>query len=277
MTQEQERQIRVLVDAVKNADKANIEKPDTLITIKNELGEVLHSGLHNKVIVSGSAFTMMKHYNLDVPNRAPSYNNILQLENTLNEAQTEPGVRRDEVITLFCCGIGGCNGSRPNETLDVDYSKWISPDEIIPFRNITPPNDLSALERTKYFGRKIDTSGNILYYFKAFETQPELIQRYVDGTPIDSNVFTSTNILDIESFVHLRMKITVDDFREHFAKTIGVDQSRINSMSLISAYPTEIDGHIYYQNCQAITRLHFPTEYLNTLTKSLEIDYLTFY
>ena len=34
---------------------------------------------------------------------------------------------------------------------------------------------------------------------------------------------------------------------------------------------------IYYQNCQAITRLHFPTEYLNTLTKSLEIDYLTFY
>lgn len=270
------RRVKILIDAAKNADKANIERPASLITIRNEFGEIIHEGLHNKVIVSGSAFTMMKHYNLDVPSRVPSYNNLLNLENTLNEPHIEPGVRRDEEVCLFAVGVGGC-GDQQNDVYDVDYSKPIKIEDLVPFRYITPPNDLSALDRTKYFGRKVCENGKIAYYFKAFETTPELIQRYVDGTPIDSNVFESTNILDIESFVQLKLKVTVDDCREWFASNIGIDLAKLNTLSLLTAYKTEIDGYVYYQNITPLTKLNFPSEPLNTLTKSLDITYLTFY
>jgi hypothetical protein len=274
-TDEQQEQMRILSDAVRNADKANIQRPGSLITIKDGLGNVLHQGLHNKVIVSGSAFTMMKHYNIDVPTRTPSYNTVLGLENTLNTPNPEPGVRRDEVVCLFAVGVGGC-GQEQHQVYDVDYSKWIKPSDLVPFRYITPPNDLSDLDRTRYFGRAL-TNGKIAYYFKAFDTEPELIQRYVDGTPIDANVFDSTNTLEIESFVQLKLKITVDDCREWFASTTGLDTAKINAISLLTGYKHEINGYIYYESIRPLTVLHFPSEPLNEYTKSLDITYLCFY
>lgn len=264
--------MRILSDSVKPEDKMYT----SLIIIKNELGEVLHKGLHNKVIVSGSAFTMQKHYNLDVPVKTPTYNSVLGLENSISNTFTDPGIRRDEIVCLFAMGIGGC-GTEQHQVFPVDYKKWIQPDELIPFRVVSPANDLSALDRTRYFGRKIMDNGKIAYYFKAFDTQPELLQRFMDGTPIGTDIHTSTNILDVESFVKLKLKVTVDDGREHFRQTVGIDYAKVNTISLLTAYPTEFDGNIYYQDIRPLTKLNFPNDPLLEDTRALDITYYTFY
>lgn len=273
-TEEEKVNMMYLSDSVKQTDRHHM----SLITIKNELGEVLHRGLHNKVIVSGSAFTMMKHYNLDVPTRTPSYNQKLGLENSIYEEYDQPGVRRDEIVCLFAVGIGGC-GNEQHQVYPVNYAKWIQPDtELVPFRLLTPPNDLSPLQRTQYFGRKVMADGKIAYYFKAFDTEPELLQRYVDGTPIDEGVHTSSNTLEIESFVQLKLKVSVDDCREYFRATTGIDYAKLNTLSLLTAWKTEKDGFVYYQDIRPMTKLNFSSEPLcDNGTKALDITYLTFY
>lgn len=269
-TKEDYENMRLFTDNIQPEDRLTT----SLVIFRNPLGEILHVG-KNKVVVSGSAFTMMKHYNLSVPVRTPSYNNILGLEHTDNTPFDQPGIRREEEICLFAVGVGGC-GQLQHEVYPVDYAKWISPENLVPFRHITKPNDLSALDRSRYFGRKVN-GDKTTYYFKRFESEPELLQRYVDGTPIGENVHTSTNTLDIESFVQLKLIVSVDDCREWFRATTGIDQAKINTLSLLTAYKTERDGHIYYQDIRPMTRYNFPSEPLNQDTKDIHITYLTFY
>ena len=94
-TKQQNEDMRILSDAIKQDDRIG-----SLITIENEFGETLHKNLHNKVIISGSAFTIMKHYNKNVPVKTPTYNSVLNLENTINETFPGQGVRREEQVIL---------------------------------------------------------------------------------------------------------------------------------------------------------------------------------
>lgn len=247
----------------------------TNIVVKDsDTGETLFEG-SNKVIISGSAFTAAKHFNLTPRTRIPNYNTVLGLDHTINETFIPSGVRREEMVFLFAVGIDGC-GQEASQVYDVNYTKWIAPENLVPFKYQLATNDIPGHMRDKYFGRKA-YNNRIAYYFKAFENQPEFIQQYVDGTPIDENIWTSARLEEVESFVRVNLKITKEDCRDFFLATTGINEARINSISLLTAYEKEVDGYIYYQNIAPLTKLHFPNESLIDTSKGIDIIYDIYY
>ena len=229
----------------------------------------------NKVIISGSAFTAMKHFpNMIINDNLPSYNFAIGLDNIVSITNQE---KRDSGIVLFAVGIDGC-GAENSQIYDVDYTKWIAPEHLVPFRYQLSDNDLDGLKRDLYFGRKENsTTDRIAYYFKAFNSEPVFKQQYVDGTAIDGNVYTSNNKLRAESYVELKMSIEKEDCRDFFIATTGIMDARINTISLLTAYPKIIDGYTYYQNIKPITKLNFSNIPLNDLDLGVDITYQIYY
>ena len=272
--------VKILHDAAryKNKDKITLKKgqlrghakflvPGTDIVMFEE---------DNKVILPGSAYTAMKHFkNLSIPVKTPTYNEALSLDNI--SAITDSEERLDSYVYLFAVGIGGC-GPENSQKYDVDYTKWIATEDLIPFRYQLTANDLSDDLRGKYFGRKsIPAADRIAYYFKAFDTDPVFKQQYIDGTPIDENIYISDNNMDVESFVEIKMSITNRDCRDYYIATTGINDARINTISLLTAVPKEIDGYTYYQNIRPLTKLNFNNESLIDETKGIDIIYQIFY
>lgn len=263
----------VLFDDNKSNDSCSVQR--TKITIRDpETGEVLFQGC-NKVIVSGSAFTAAKHFNITPHTNTPSYNTVLNLEQSQVDLYNEPGIRRDEIVCLFAVGIGGC-GAEASQVYDVDYTKWIKPEELVPFKYQLASNDIPEYFRDKYFGRKVQ-GNRIIYYFKAFENPPTFNQVFSDGTPIDENIYTSTRKDEVESYVEINLKITKEDCRDWFLATTGINDAKINTLSLLTAYAYEHEGHTYYQNIRPLTKLNFPSEPLIDTSKGLDIQYHIYY
>ena len=229
----------------------------------------------NKVIVPGSAFTAMKHWKgLQIPVNTPTYNSALVLDNmqSLSDSQS-----RDCYVYLWAVGIGGC-GPEDSQVYDVDYTKWIAPQDLVPFRYELDNHDLSNEKRNMYFGRKSKPEdGRIAYYFKAFDTAPVFKQQYIDGTSIDENIYLSDNTMDVESYIEVKMSVLKSDCRDFFFATTGINDARINTISLLTAYPMVIDGFTYYQNIRPLTKLNFPNESLIDLTKGIDFIYQIFY
>ena len=228
----------------------------------------------NKVICDGSMFTAMKHFDMLPPVTLPTYNTALNLENI------DPLTAREQMdclVCLFCVGTSGC-GPEASQVFDVDYTKWIKPDELVPFRYQLADNDLSDDDRTKYFGRKeITAMQRIAYYFKAFDIDPVFKAQYVDGTPIDEHLYESDNSIDVEVFVEMKMSITRRDCRDFFIAHSGINDAKINTISLCTAYPKDYQGHVYYQNIKPLTKLNFSNESLIDQTKGIDIIYDLFY
>lgn len=228
----------------------------------------------NKVICDGSMFTAMKHFDILPPVTLPTYNTALNLENIVPLTAQE---QMDSLVCLFCVGTSGC-GPEASQVFDVDYTKWIKPDELVPFRYQLADNDLSDDDRQKYFGRKEVTAMNrIAYYFKAFELDPVFKAQYVDGTPIDEHLYESDNTIDVEVFVEMKMSITRRDCRDFFIAHSGINDAKINTISLCTAYAKDYNGNVYYQNIKPITRLNFSNESLIDQTKGIDIIYDLFY
>lgn len=230
----------------------------------------------NKVIIPGSAFTAAKHFkDLSIPVKTPTYNTALGLDNIVSITPAEEVL--ENYVYLFAVGIGGC-GPEDSQKYDVDYTKWIAPEELVPFRYQLLNNDLSDDLRAKYFGRKeMAAADRIAYYFKAFDQDPVFKQRYIDGTPIDENIYISDNTMDVESFVELKLSITKRDCRDFFVATTGINDARINTISLLTAVPKSINGFTYYQNIRPLTKLNFNNESLIDETKGIDITYQIFY
>lgn len=230
----------------------------------------------NKVVLAGSTFTASKHFDIDIDVWTPSYNEILGLENNV----ADPGrkrARNDEKIYLFAVGIDGC-GESGKDIKTVKYASWISPDNLIPFRYQNLSDDLNAEERKKYFGRKvIEGQNRVAYYFKKFEAEPVYDQKYIDGHVIDENVYTSTRTDEINSVTKLHLIVSPDDCKEFFNQTLGLEEARLSSISLLSAYPKVIDGITYYQEIRPVTKYHFANESLIDISKGLDITYLLYY
>lgn len=254
-------------------DKMSTRRTDIQIFIE-ETNELVFRG-SNKVIVGGSAFTAAKHFNIKPKSFTPSYNTVLGLENSVNEPYNELGIRKEEQVYLFAVGIDGC-GDENSQVYNVDYTKWIAPENLVPFRYQLDKNDIGGYMRDKYFGRKV-IGDRIAYYFKAFETEPVFKQQYTDGTPIDENIYLSNRTEEVESFVELNLKITKEDCRDFFMATTGINDARINSISLLTAWAKEIDGQTYYQDIRPLTKLHFPNEALIDTSKGLDIIYHIYY
>jgi hypothetical protein len=97
--------------------------------------------------------------------------------------------------------------------------------------------------------------------------------RYTDGTIIDATLYDSQNTSDAETFVEFMLRITKDDFRDYFRATSSINDARINSVSILTAWYNEGAGYKWYQDVIPLTQLNIPNEALIDLTKGIDITY----
>ena len=247
----------------------------TRIIIKDrDTGEIL-SDNHNKILISGGQMTACKHFGLDAIVNLPNYNEDLGLENTLDYETVQPA--NEPIICLFCVGQGG-GGTTPTDVYPVKYTERIEPDDMLPFRYVDEESDLNDDLRKTYLGRYTDSDGMIRYMFKAFDTEPQLHMRYLDGTQITDALYSIDSDQAAECYVEMRLRITRLDFRDYFEQVLGWDNAFINSLSLCFAwYDDTIDDYIWYQQITPFSKLNFPTEFMVDLNKAIDIIYQVYY
>lgn len=290
------------------------QRVNSKVNIYNDVtGELIFEG-HNKTVIAGSALTAMKLFDLDRSclDNTPTYDTIMSLDNGAN-GTTYPttvikdndgnvvGSIQDETqrkIIGFCVGQGGA-GLDISDVFDVEYASWITPDNLIPFRY--PLQNADDVDETMYKGRKAltlaDGSKRNAYYFKAFSNTPNLVQNYVStiGTFSDSvsasTVYESSKSADkAQSYVELHLKITKDDCRDFFIAHKGIENAKINQISLVSAWTktvevTKLDSlgnekkaeYEYFQDIRPFSIINFPNEIISNHEKSLSIIYSLFF
>lgn len=270
----------VAYDGLRTEDVVDILSSSSLktsIDIRDpESGKILFKGLKNKVIVPGSGLIARKLFDIYSNEITPTYNDRLGIVTPTGRATSTIDARTDATqdnpkILLFCLGLDGC-GTENSQVYPVDYTKWIAPDMMIPFRYQLATNDLSDDLRESYFGR-VKNGDFIAYYFKRFDGDPVLVQQYIDGTPLDSAVYDSAKTESAETYVEILLKITKEDIRDYFVATTGIDSAKINSVSLCYAWPQEVDGYLYFNDIRPITKLNIPNEPMIDITKGIDIIY----
>lgn len=277
-------------------------------------GERIWEPLHNKTVVAGSALTAMKLFDLDrnVLDKTPTYDNTLDLLNkpsngvypvtkVYNSDKVEVGSVPDETqrkIIGFCLGQGGA-GLDISDVFDVKYCSWITPDDLVPFRY--PLRSGDTVDEDMYKGKKQISLSNgqerNAYYFKAFSNTPQLEQIYQSniGTFSDSidaaTVYSNKTSADLaRSFVECHLKITKDDCREFFIAHKGLENAKINQISLVSAWTktvtvtkynssgNSISKNVeYFQDIRPFSLLNIPNEILSDLEKSISIIYTLYF
>lgn len=275
----------VMYDGTNTNDNISINNSgytafNTSIDIKCiETGEVIFKGLKNKVILPGSGLIARKLFDIETPEITPSYNEAFGTAMYTPETDAVPDLpntsatKSNHKVLLFCCGTDGC-GTENSQVYPVDYRKWIRPEDMVPFRFQVENNDLSDDLRQSYFGRTTIDGGYLAYYFKRFEREVKFVQQYVDGTPVDGNVYDAVTNTEAETYVELSLRITKEDIRDYFIATTGIDEAKINSISLCSGYPVQdSDGYMYFKEIRPLTKLNIPNEQLIDTTKGIEIIY----
>lgn len=228
----------------------------------------------NKVLVAGSAYLASQNFDLTPSVQLPTYNTDIGLENTVALSPAELRQRR---ICLFAVGIDGC-GQETSQVYDVNYSKRIEPENLIPFQVLSSSSDLSSDNRDLYFGRKIDNVNNkILYYFKGFDTTPVIKQEYIDGTLMDEGVYSSDNTTELRTYVEMRMSIKPNDCKTFFEETVGISEAKVNSISLLTALPKTYNGFTYYQGIEPFTKLNFSSIPLSLEKSGVNFIYQLYY
>lgn len=233
---------------------------------------------------------------------------VLQIFNSLNISDINAHklyryfTRR---VCLWCVGIDGC-GIEASRVFKVHNTKWIAPygysdyndgtggnntfDEIetclIPFKYRTEDADLSTTYKKQYFGRT-QNYGAIAYFFKTFDEAPKLIRRYADDstdlaavldTTTGNDVWKNKSASEAEVVVQLKMSVSASDCREYFNRTVGTNDSKINTISLCTAVPyINPNGLLDYADIRPFTRFNFPNEALIDSSKGIDITYYLYY
>lgn len=244
----------------------------TRIFIRNlDTGEEYET--HNMVLLDGGMWTAAYHWGLDEIIKLPSYNEDMALDNPGDVASES----QRSIISLFCVGTGGC-GLEPSQVYPVDYTKRIQPANMVPFRYQAIDNDLNKNMREIYFGRKTINDQYYAYYFKKPETAPVMYAQYVDGTPIDANMFNSQNKTEAELYVETVLMITKYDCRDYFINTTGINTAVMNQFSLCRGIKqVDSDGTAWYKDIHPVTQVNINAESLIDLQKGIEITYQTYY
>lgn len=278
-----------------------------------ETGERIFEPLHNRTTIAGAALTAMKLFNLDrnVLDNTPTYDTMLTLDNGAN-GSTYPSINitdndgkiigqhideTQRIICGFCVGTGGA-GLDISDVYDVNYCDYISPDNLVPFRY--PLQSADTVDESMYKGKKALTLNNgqqrNAYYFKAFSNSPNLVQCLTStvGTFTDnisaSTVYSNNIGNGAQSYVELHLKITKEDCRDFFIAHTGLENSKINQISLVSAWSktvsvTKLDSkgnnvtkdYEYFQDIRPFSLLNIPNEILSDLDKSISIIYTLYF
>ena len=275
----------------------------TRIIIKDhDTGEVLQN-IENKVLVPGSQSTACKQFGISPIVNFPTYNTELNLDNHCNHPDFPAIQPFNEPITcLWCAGRLGASGS-PNEVYTVSNTDRILPDvdvrtdglywykDIVPFRYVSPDYDLDYDQRQIYFGRKEFTNNNrVGYFFKAFDTLPQLHIRYLDGTEVTKTMYSIDSSQQVETYVEMRLSVTRKDFRDYFDEVIGWDNANISSISLCTAWYDNVthaeddsvsdDQKVYYKwyyDILPYSKFNFNQESLVSLNRAIDFNYQVYF
>lgn len=260
---------KIIEDKIKGGPKRT-----RIIITDHDTGEVLQD-VENKIVISGSMFSAENAFGVKPPIILPSYNDELQLDNTVAE-DIEPKNR--PIVCLFCIGDDGC-GNKPTDVFTAKYTDRIAPEGVFPFRYVDIDNDINEDLRKYYFGRKVlRDEGKIAYYFKAFHTEPQMHLRYTDGTQINSEMYNISTNQAAECYIETRLRVTRTDFRDYFEQVLGWDKARISTLSLCYAwYDDTIDEYKWYQDIYPYSKLNFSVEHLVELTKAIDFRYMVYY
>lgn len=251
-------------------------KGTKIIMTDHDSGKILGE-YENKIVITGSQLNACKIFNLEPEVIFPDYNRELELDNTLDYSVVKP--KNEPFVCLFCIGDSGC-GTESKDVFKASFTDRIEPvDDIIPFRYVDPNHDLNKDLRKYYFGRKeLPLENRIAYYFKSFDTHPQLHLRYTDGTQITKDVYNIQTEQAAECYVQMRLRVTRTDFRDYFEQVRGWDKARISTLSLCFAwYDDTIDDYKWYQQIQPYSKLNFSYEYLVDLTKAIDFQYNVYY
>lgn len=257
-----------------------------IVITDHNTGEILQTG-SNKILVPGSQVTACKQFGLDQIVPLPTYNSLLDLENSFPDYETQPF--NEPITCLWCVGRGGA-GTSPNETLVVSNTDRIEPiNDILPFRYVTADNDLNREQRAVYFGRHLFEDGHIGYYMKAFDTTPQLHIRYLDGTEVSPNMYNIDSSQIVEIYVEMRLSITRQDFRDYFDKVLGWDNADVSTISLLTSWyknditenpdaaPEDQIRYKWYQDIIPFSKWNFRSEELIDLTRAIDFNYQVYY
>ena len=270
----------------------------TKVVFKNhDTGEILGE-YHNKVVVAGSQTQAMNMFGVDKDVMLPSYNTEMELDNSQPDSTEPANVPR---VCLFCVSDNGC-GTTPKDIYVSSVKDRVHPanlydeqtgtinqitdpdqftsDMIMPFRYVDVANDLNSDLRKYYFGRKefvFPGGTKVGYYFKTFDTEPQLHIMYTDGTQVNDNMYHDNNTLDIECYVEMRLRITRLDFRDYFENALGWDKARISTVSLCSAWYSDEGQYRWYNDIQPYSLLNFSYRPLADSTTAIDIIYSVYY
>lgn len=286
---------------------------DSKIEFFNETGERIWEPLHNKTTIAGAGLIAMKLFGLDrnVLDNTPTYDTTLGLldgsdgttyptvaiKDADNNTVGSIGDETQRVICGFCVGQGGA-GIDASDVFDVEYDSWITPDNLVPFRY--PLVSADIVDENIYKGKKNITLANgqnrDAYYFKSFSNSPNLVQNYTStiGSFSDSispnTVYNKITDSKAQSYVEIHLKITKDDCREFFMAHKGLENAKINQLSLVSAWSktidvSKIDGKgnkvtkkiEYLQDIRPFSLLNIPNEIISDLSKSISVIYTLYF
>jgi len=209
-----------------------------------------------------------------------------------NDIDVEQGIplphNWNEKVCLF--GVG-CNGTASNNITIVspEYKDYML-DGMVPFRFIDSNNNngLTVAEQDIYFGKVTNklAAGKTAYFLKKFDNI-EFYHRlndsdeYSDGTELKTNGSSSinpfspdySNTSTIESYVEAKLIINKADIKEWFDYNGNIEETRINSIGLFSAYrPLDASSDTDYANVRLFSKFNMASEPLG-LTKELTILY----
>lgn len=255
--------------------------------IDRRTGKVLQE-IENKTLIPGSQMTACKQFGLDPIVPFPTYNSVLELENSHPDYEVDP--MNEPITCLWCAGRSGFVKS-PNEVLVVSNTDRVEPiNDLIPFRYVTPDTDLDVDQRQVYFGRHVNpVNERISYYFKAFDTRPQLHVRYLDGTEITANMYNIDSSQIGEVYVEMRLAVNRLDFRSYFDQVLGWENATISTVSLLTGWydrticenpdAEEIDQIYYrwYQDILPFSKFNFKEEELTDLDRAIDFNYQVFY
>ena len=262
----------------------------TKVIFKNhDTGEILGE-YENKVVISGSQFQAMSVFGItDKTVPFTSYNADMKLDNYRPDTDVP---MHTPTVCLFGVSDSGC-GTNPQDVKVSKNTDRIKPgpssvssqsdalnkfksDVLMPFRFVNTGSDLDANLRKYYFGRKTFSNiGKVAYYFKTFDTNPQLHIRYADGTQVTGWDPNATQAC--ECYVEMRLRITRLDFRDYF-QYIGWNKARISSLSLCSAwYDDTTYSYKFYNDILPYTLLNFSYRPLADSTIAIDIIYSIFY
>ena len=275
-----------LAEQVQHIMKAGPTKTSILI-VDHDTGEVLEQGC-NRILVPGSQSAACKQFGIDPAVLFPTYNSELSLENSYPDWSHDP--LNEPLTCLWCVGQSGYLTS-PGEVIAVDNKDRIAPvNDIVPFRYCDSEDDLTPAQREIYFGRAQDPdTGRIAYYFKKFNTDPQLHIIYLDGTEVGPDMWSVQSPQDVEVYVEMKLSITRTDLREYYDQVLGWENAFINTLSLCTAWyrndiienpgaePGETVAYKWYQDIVPFSKFNFTNKDLKELNKAIDFIYRIYY